>query len=165
MIVSLGIVEQAVHTGVQADDLALQIGLVDAPLLAGGIQMLVGDQSPWLNVDRQNDGFACVGIDRHLMGITGSSSVELVLHDVTRGVAVRTGMHGAHDALGQNAALGHGVCVIDHGFVKIRPARDLGAERMGKVYEYFCHVFLLISVWGSRSPGRTHRPRPLSISG
>ena len=46
VIVSLGVVEQAVHTGVQAQNLALQGGGINAPLLAGLVQVLVGDQGP-----------------------------------------------------------------------------------------------------------------------
>ena len=133
MIVGLGVVEQAVHTGVQTHDLALQISLVDAVLLAGGVQVLVGDEAPGLDVDLQDDGGAGVGVDGHLVGVAGAAAVELILHHVTGSVAVGAGVHGAGDALGQNAALGHGVGTDDVGLVEVGPAGDLSAEGVSQV--------------------------------
>ena len=133
MIICLGVVEQAVHTGVQAQNLAFQIGLVDAVLLAGGIQVLVGDQAPGLDVDLQDDSGAGVGVDGHLVGVTGAAAVELILHDVTGSVTVSAGVHGAGDALGQNAALSHGVSAHDVRLIKVRPAGDLSAKGVGQI--------------------------------
>ena len=133
VIVGLGVVEQAVHTGVQAQHLALQIVGVDAALLAGLVQVLVGDQGPGLHVQLQHHGLAGVGVDGHLVGVAGAAAVELILHHVTGGVAVGAGVHGAGDLGGQHAALGHGVGVVDLGLVKVGPAGNLSAEGVGQV--------------------------------
>lgn len=133
MIVSLGVVEQTVHAGVQAQDLVLQVGGVQAALFAGLVQVLVGDQGPGLHVQLQHHSLAGVGINGHLVGVAGAAAVKLVLHDVTGGVAVGAGVHGAGDLGGQNAALGHGVGVGDLGLVKVGPAGDLSAEGVGQV--------------------------------
>lgn len=113
VIVGLGVIEQAVHAGVQAQNLALQGGGVDAALLAGLVQVLVGDQGPGLHVQLQHHSLAGVGINGHLVGVAGAAAVKLVLHDVTGGVAVGAGVHGAGDLGGEHAALGHGVGVGD----------------------------------------------------
>ena len=47
-----------------------------------------------------------------------------------------TGVHGAGDLLGQNAALSHGVGVIDNGLIEIGPTGNLGAEGMSQVNKY-----------------------------
>ena len=135
VVVGLGVVEQPVHPGVQADHLALQVGLVDAVLLAGGVQVLVGDEAPGLDVDFQDDGLSGVGVHRHLVGVAGAAAVELILHHVAGGVAVGSGVHGALDGLGEHAALGHGVRAHDVGLVKVGPAGDLRAEGVGEIYE------------------------------
>ena len=139
VIVSLGVVEQAVHTGVQAQNLALQGSGIHAPLLAGLVQVFVGDQGPGLHVQLQHNSLAGVGVDGHLVGVTGAAAVKLVLHDVTGSVAVGAGVHGAGDLGSQNAALGHGVGVGDLGLVKVGPAGNLSAEGVGQININFTH--------------------------
>ena len=140
VIVCLGIIEKSVHSGVKANNLALQVIRINAACCASCIQMLVCDQAPGLNVNLKNYCLACISIDRHLVCVTSTSAVELILHNVSRSIAVCTGMHGAHDALGQNAALCHGMCVVNEGLIEIRPSGNLCAKRMCKIYIYFCHV-------------------------
>jgi hypothetical protein len=46
---------------------------------------------------------------------------------------VSAGVHGAGDALGQNATLSHGVGANDLGLIEIRPAGDLSTKGVGQV--------------------------------
>jgi hypothetical protein len=54
------------------------------------------------------------------MRVTDTPAVELVFHDMTGRVAVGAGVHRTGDLLRQNAALCHGVSIIDFRFIKIR---------------------------------------------
>jgi hypothetical protein len=49
---------------------------------------------------------------------------------------VSAGVHGAGDALGQNAALSHGVSANDVGLIEVRPAGDLSTKGMSQVNKY-----------------------------
>jgi len=133
MIVRLGVVKQLVHARVEADDHAFELFRLDADLLAGRVEVLARDQAPRLDVDWQADGVARVGVDRHLVRVAGAAAVKLVLHDVTRRVAVGARVHRDGDLLREDAALGHRVGVVDKRLVEIRPARNLSTKRMRQV--------------------------------
>ena len=139
LVVVLGVVEQAVHAGVEADDHALELFRLDVRALAGVLEMLGQDQAPLVDLDLEADGVAGVGVDRHLVGVASPLAGELLLHDVTRSVGVGAGVLHAVDALGEDAALGHGVHRVDDRLHEVRPTRDLSAERMCQINPYLRH--------------------------
>ena len=57
------------------------------------IKMFVCDQSPRLDIDFENDSLSSVSISRHLMCVTSTSAIELILHNVTWCITVCTCMH------------------------------------------------------------------------
>jgi hypothetical protein len=137
VIVLFGIIEFPVHAGIETEYHAFQLIRLDACFFTSCFEMFRSDEPPAFNLDWQADGFTGVGVDRHLMGIPGSFTIELDFHDVTGSIAVSTGMHGAGNILRQNTAFCHCVIIIDYRFVKIWPAWYFRTERVRQINEYF----------------------------
>src|SRR4030042_3069810 len=118
------------HASIQAKDHAFQLVRLDTYFFAGSLKMLWENQPPALDLDGKTNGIASVCINRHFVGVTSSFAVEIDFHDVTGSIAMRTGVHGAADLLRQNAALCHGMRIVDCWLVKIGPAGNLRTERV-----------------------------------
>src|SRR4030042_6298629 len=118
------------HASIQAKDHAFQFARLDTYFFAGSLKMLWENQSPALDLDGKANGIASVCINRHFVGVTSSSAIEIDFHNVTGSIAMRTGVHSAGDLLRQNAAFCHSVRIIDYRLVKIGPAGNFRTEGM-----------------------------------
>ena len=130
MIVSFRIIEVTMHSRVQAKDFSFQITIFKTVLFHTCIKMFVCDQSPRLDIDFENDSLSSVSISRHLMCVTSTSAIELILHNVTWCITVCTCMHCTCNSLCKNATFSHRMCAYDFWFIKVRPTRNLCTKRM-----------------------------------